>query len=55
METDPICRMQVDKTTAAAMTEYGGRKYYFCCQSCKEKFEQDPERFVKALNPKISP
>jgi len=49
METDPVCGMQVDETRATAMVEHGGSKYYFCSQSCKEKFEHDPEQYVKAL------
>jgi len=48
METDPVCHMQVDETTTTAMVEHGGSKYYFCSQSCKEKFEQSPEQYVTA-------
>lgn len=49
MAIDPVCRMQVDETKAAATAEHNGQQYYFCCQGCKKKFEQDPERYVKAL------
>lgn len=49
MAIDPICRMQVEEDQAAATAEHDGKQYYFCSQGCKEKFEQDPERYIKAL------
>jgi YHS domain-containing protein len=48
MEKDPVCGMQVDSTKAAAKSEYQGKTYYFCCEGCKRKFDQNPERYVKA-------
>ena len=47
MAIDPICRMEVDEKEAAARYEYKGKTYYFCAVGCKEKFAQDPEKFVK--------
>jgi len=47
MAIDPICGMEVDEEKAAATYEYGGRTYYFCAVGCKEKFAQDPGKFVK--------
>jgi len=44
---DPVCGMNVDPVRAGAQTEYQGRKYYFCCKSCAERFAADPERFLK--------
>ena len=47
-QVDPICGMQVDEQTAAGRSEYGGQTYYFCSAGCKEKFDQDPERYAKS-------
>lgn len=47
MEKDPICGMDVKEEEAAATYEYKGKTYYFCAVGCKEKFAQDPERFLK--------
>ncbi len=47
MEKDLVCGMDVDEETAAAKTEYHGKTYFFCAQSCKEKFEKAPEKYVK--------
>lgn len=28
-------------------SEYKGKHVYFCCPGCKEKFDKDPEKFLK--------
>lgn len=30
-------------------TEYQGKKVYFCCASCKEAFEKEPEKYLSKL------
>jgi len=47
MAQDPVCKMTVDETSAAATTEYKGKTYYFCAAGCKETFEKDPGKFVE--------
>ena len=39
--TDPVCGMSVDPATARASHTYNGQPYYFCCPSCKARFEAD--------------
>jgi len=36
---DPICGMQVEKSTAAATFVHEGTTYYFCAPSCTESFK----------------
>ena len=43
---DPICKMKVKKSKAAAVSEYKGEKYYFCAVGCKEKFDKEPEKYI---------
>jgi Cu+-exporting ATPase len=43
---DPVCGMTVDPTTAKHRTEHAGRTYYFCCASCRAKFEADPGKYL---------
>ena len=43
---DPVCGMQVDEGSAAGSSEHGGRTYYFCSAGCKEKFDEDPQRYA---------
>ena len=47
MVTDPVCKMQIDESKAAAKSEYNGKTYYFCAQSCKTKFDQNPQQYGK--------
>ena len=44
--TDPVCGMDVDPATAAATSEHRGETVSFCSSSCKERFDQDPERYA---------
>ena len=46
MTRDHVCDMDVDERTAATTTEYEGDTYYFCSEECKNKFVDDPEKYV---------
>lgn len=46
MVKDPVCGMTIDEKTAAATSDYQGQTYYFCAQSCKDRFDQAPERYA---------
>ena len=43
---DPVCKMRVRKDHAAAVSEYGGKNYYFCAQHCKQEFEKNPGNYI---------
>lgn len=47
MTNDPCCGTMVDEEKAPAKTGYKGQIYYFCSSACKEKFEKQPDRYVK--------
>jgi Cu+-exporting ATPase len=44
--TDPVCGMTVNPATARASAIHEGQSYYFCCPSCKQRFEADPGRYL---------
>ena len=44
--TDPVCRMTVEEEQAAASYQHDGRDYYFCAQACRDRFAENPERFL---------
>jgi P-type Cu+ transporter len=46
MDRDPVCQMDVEKSSAVATAQYRGETFYFCSEECKKKFEADPERYV---------
>lgn len=47
MHKDPVCGMNVDPKRAAGKSDYRGTTYYFCSESCKQKFDQNPSEYVK--------
>jgi len=46
MAIDPVCKMEVEESTAAATSEYKGKKYYFCAVGCKKAFDENPEKYL---------
>jgi YHS domain-containing protein len=41
--------MDGNKINPDVFVEYKGIKVYFCCSSCKAKFEADPEKYTANL------
>src|SRR3954464_11964155 len=44
---DPVCGMNVDPAKAKATAEHSGQKYYFCCTACAQKFQSNPEEYLR--------
>ena len=44
---DPVCGMEVSRTTAIEECDYQGKTYYFCAGSCREAFEAEPEKYIQ--------
>jgi YHS domain-containing protein len=42
----PIMGMAIDKKV---FVEYKGKKVYFCCPGCEDKFEADPAQYIAKL------
>jgi Cu+-exporting ATPase len=51
---DPVCGMKIVPEKAAGKQEFDGQTYYFCGQSCIEKFKANPASFLTP-RPKQSP
>jgi Cu+-exporting ATPase len=43
---DPVCGMDIDQANAAGSEEYQGTTYYFCSQSCHQRFVDTPDQFA---------
>jgi Cu+-exporting ATPase len=43
---DPVCGMTITPEDAVGQTEYRGQTYYFCAESCLERFRATPEAFM---------
>ena len=46
---DPVCGMTVDPRTAVSFT-HDGRKYYFCCDGCRDKFAANPRVYLEVVD-----
>ncbi len=46
IEIDPVCGMSVAPETAAGKYEFENKIYYFCAESCMNKFRQSPRAFL---------
>jgi len=46
MAKDPVCGMSVDEKTSKLKSEYMGKTYYFCNQSCKTAFDKNPSKYA---------
>lgn len=49
---DPVCNMDVVPATARGSSEYKGKTYYFCSQSCVQRFNADPEKYLTPKPPR---
>ena len=47
MPTDPVCLAIVDDEDAKFFSTYREQKYYFCCNWCKKKFEENPKGYTR--------
>lgn len=48
---DFVCGMRVDPLTAKHRFAYKGQDYFFCGGRCRERFEAEPEKFLKPKAP----
>jgi Cu+-exporting ATPase len=46
--TDPVCGMSVEPEHAAGTHVYHGETYYFCSQTCLDRFVAAPEQYIGA-------
>jgi xanthine dehydrogenase accessory factor len=48
---DPICGMTVEIKTALYKSESDGKAFYFCCGGCKQTFDRQPDKYLRASVP----
>jgi P-type Cu+ transporter len=46
MAKDVVCGMEVEEGKAAGVSEFKGKKYYFCSEYCKREFDRNPEKYI---------
>ena len=53
LERDPVCGMNVNPASAKHVYEHAGKKYFFCCAGCVEKFKADPGKYLNKPQPGV--
>jgi Cu+-exporting ATPase len=43
---DPVCGMEIEEEDSVGTAEHDGVTYYFCAQSCLDRFRENPAGFV---------
>jgi|SRR6185437_9573141 len=46
---DPVCGMTVDPVAGTPSSQFEGTTYYFCCPSCRQRFQRSPQAFLPAM------
>src|SRR5471030_1515287 len=46
---DPVCGMTIEEEESVGTVDHDGVRYYFCAESCLERFRDNPAEF---LNPR---
>jgi len=44
-----LCPVLAEPASKEFSYEYKGKKYYFCCQDCVEKFKKAPETYISRI------
>jgi Cu+-exporting ATPase len=52
---DPVCGMTISPDDAVGHVDYKGQTYYFCAESCLERFRDNPEEFLQPESAKAPP
>lgn len=45
MVKDIVCGMDINESSSIK-EEHEGKDYYFCSESCKNQFNEDPKKFL---------
>ncbi len=51
MTKDPVCGKEVDQRTAKSKVNHQGQEFLFCSDSCRQKFDLNPERYAQRQAP----
>lgn len=45
MTRDPVCGMQIDERQAMHQSQFDGKNFSFCSETCKQTFDANPHRY----------
>lgn len=44
------CPIEGEKIDRSVYVDYGGRRIYFCCRGCIDKFNREPQKYSKKMD-----
>jgi YHS domain-containing protein len=44
-----VCPVMGGKIDKSLFADYEGKRVYFCCKGCPEKFKKDPAKYIQQL------
>ena len=50
--TDPVCGMAVIPGQKKLVTVYNGKSYWFCARTCRQAFEENPNKYLGTVKRK---
>ena len=50
MPIDPVCKMRIAISEAAASYDYHSMPVYFCSLECLREFEKDPDKYIHGMS-----
>jgi len=48
-EPQTICPVMGGKIDKNVYADYRSKRVYFCCESCREQFMQNPEKYIETM------
>ena len=48
-ETDPVCGADLEAGRTVTSGQYEGILYRFCCEGCRGKFYENPDRYLSDM------
>ena len=46
---DPVCGMEVEKSSTSLVSDHFGRTFHFCSEQCRKLFNINPNKYIRSL------
>ena len=46
---DPVCGMEVKKSSSSLVSDHFGRTFHFCSEQCRKLFEINPNKYIGSV------
>ena len=46
---DPVCGMEVNKSSSSLVSDHFGRTFHFCSEQCRKLFDINPNKYIGSV------